>query len=360
MKYRLFLVVVAVATAIWPSSRGSAQELTYEIFGRYLEPVVQGIGMPGLAALITREGRVEWQKGYGYADVDRKIPATIDTPFAIGGVTQAITGVLVGICIDRHQIPEPGIDRPIREWVPTFPEASATVRHVLAHASKGRYEYDPAAYTALTPVVEQCSKTTYRQATVGEILDQLAMRSSVPGLDLDRPEGAAARELFSEPVVSNYRALLRTAAVPYRVDRNLRPIRSEYPSYGLDAAGGLVATAHDLYRFESALYDPDPVPLSRSTLNQMWSATTIADANGNPLTLPTGLGWFVTRESGQDLVWTFGHIPDAGSALILKLPSKNLTLILLSNSGLLASGYGFEQGRVTESPFVKIFLRLFI
>jgi CubicO group peptidase (beta-lactamase class C family) len=318
--------------------------------------------MPGLAALITREGRVEWQKGYGYADVDRKIPASIDTPFAIGGVTQAITGVLVGICIDRHQIAEPGIDRKIREWVPTFPEADATVRHVLAHASKGRYEYDPAAYTALTRVVEQCSQTTYRQATVAEILDQLAMRGSVPGLDLDRPEGAAARALFSEAVVSNYQALLRVAAVPYRVDRNLRPIRSEYPSYGLDAAGGLVATAYDLYRFESALYDPDPVPLSRSTLNQMWSATTIVDPNNtnNRLTLPTGLGWFVTRESGQDLVWTFGHIPDAGSALILKLPSKNLTLILLSNSGLLAKDYGFEQGRVTESPFVKIFLRLFI
>ena len=26
--------------------------------------------------------------------------------------------------------------------------------------------------------------------------------------------------------------------------------------------------------------------------------------------MPTGLGWFVTTESGQRLVWTFGHIPE--------------------------------------------------
>ena len=64
--------------------------------------------------------------------------------------------------------------------------------------------------------------------------------------------------------------------------------------------------------------------------------------------------------SGVPLVWTFGHIPDAASALIVKMPSKKLTLILLSNSGGLAAGYNFESGDVTASPFVKVFLRLFI
>jgi hypothetical protein len=42
------------------------------------------------------------------------------------------------------------------------------------------------------------------------------------------------------------------------------------------------------------------------------------------------------------------------------MPRKNLTLILLSNSDGLTAGYNFEQGDVTTSPFVKVFLRLFI
>ena len=69
--------------------------------------------------------------------------------------------------------------------------------------------------------------------------------------------------------------------------------------------------------------------------------------------MPTGLGWFVTNESGQRLVWTFGHIPDAGSALIVKMTKpaiagsaeKRLTLIMLANSGGLAKGYDLENAQ---------------
>jgi hypothetical protein len=42
------------------------------------------------------------------------------------------------------------------------------------------------------------------------------------------------------------------------------------------------------------------------------------------------------------------------------MPSKSLTLILLANSDGLTAGYNLERGDVTTSPFVKIFLRLFI
>ena len=40
--------------------------------------------------------------------------------------------------------------------------------------------------------------------------------------------------------------------------------------------------------------------------------------------------------------------------------ARDLTLILLSNSDGLAAGYGLERGDVGASPFVKIFLRLFL
>ena len=133
--------------------------------------------------------------------------------------------------------------------------------------------------------------------------------------------------------------------------------RSEYPSYGLDASGGLVSTARDLATFEAELDDNvNSVPLSLSTLTKMWTPFTFD--TGAPL--PTGLGWFVQTSSNVRLVWSFGHIPDAASALILKMPSKRLTLVLLANSGGLAATYQLEKGDIVNSPFVKIFLRLFI
>jgi CubicO group peptidase (beta-lactamase class C family) len=360
MKYKLFFAVFALGVAILPVRKGSAQEFPYQVFERYLEPLAQGIGMPGLSALILRNGVIEWQRGYGFSDVESRTLATIHTPYPIGGVTQAVTGVLFGICIDRYGFQ---IDQPLGNITPTTADPGAVIRHVLSHASTGRYEYDPVKFSALTPVVERCLRLPFRVATAVEVLDHLGMTKSVPGLDLNRPEGAQARELFTEAAARYYDSVLREAAVPYRIDRRTgRHTRSQYPTYGLDAAAGLVASAYDLSTFERKLDDDDNVPIDRSTLRQMWTNTVLVDpVNSNLRTpMPTGLGWFVQRSSGIDLVWTFGHIPDAGSALILKMPSKRLTLILLANSDGLTAGYNLERGDITTSPFVKIFLRLFI
>ena len=356
MKPRLFLAVVAIGTLIVPGGRGSAQDFPYQVFERYLEPLAQQIGMPGLSALVVRNNRIEWHRGYGFSDVESRTPADINTPYAIGAVTQAVTAVLIGVCADRYRF---DIEQPIRMFVPSFPH-NVSIRHVLAHASESRYRYDPTAYTALTTVVERCTQMPYRVATALEVLNRqgMVMPSAVPGLDLGRQEGEAARHLFDSDSVARYQEILRRVATPYKIDRNGRHTRSEYPSYGLDAAGGLVATARDLFTFESAL--DQGIPLSRSTLEQMWGQAIVFDGAGNRIPTPTGLGWFVQTVSNEPLVWTFGHIPDASSALILKMPRKNLTLIMLSNSGGLANGFGFEQGDVTTSPFVKVFLRLFV
>ena len=353
MKLRLFSLIAAIGASFLLAPRGSAQELPYQFFERYLEPLAQQIGMPGLSAVIVRNNRIEWEEGYGYADVESKTPATPDTLYPIGGVTQAMTAVLIGVCTDRHLLE---VDAGIRRWVPTFPE-DAKVRHVLGHVSEGRYNYDQARYTALTPVVEDCMKQPFRLALADEILNKLGMRSSVPGLDLDQAEGQAARQLFSASEVSRYQGLLRARlATPYRIERK-KPIRSQYQSYGLDASSGMVASARDLADFERELDDDtNNVPIGLSTFQQMWVPFVLADGT----ITPTGQGWFVQRVSGVDLVWTFGHLPDAASALIVKMPSKKLTLVLLSNSGGLADTYQLEKGDISDSPFVKVFLRLFI
>lgn len=367
MKFRLFCVALAVAALLAPGGSGVAQEeFPYEIFGRYLEPLVQQIGMPGVSAAIVQNGRVARIYNVGYADVEKKIAAAYDTPYAIGGVTQAMTGVLHGICIDRFTTTVFDIDRDIRLFVPAFPIANTSVRQVLSHSTDGRFHYDPALFSQLTGVIEssQCLNKPFRQGMAAEVLDRLAMRRSVPGLDLNRSEAGAARALFDEATVQRYQAVLRDVAVPYKIDSRGHASRSEYPSYGLDAASGMVSTVEDLARFEMELDSDDGVPLSSSTLNKMWSNQIFDLPNGSGGTIrvqmPTGLGWFVTRESGQDLVWTFGHIADASSALIVKMPKKKLTLIMLANSGGLAKGYDLENANVTSSPFVKVFLRLFI
>src|SRR5215213_8842562 len=196
MKSRVFFAALVAGLLALAVPRGSAQEqFPYQIFERYLEPLRQQIGMPGLSALIVQDGKMAWEKSYGFADVEHKIPARYDTPYPIGGVTQAVTGVMMGVCIDRFGLE---IDRDIRSFVPTFPFPETSIRQVLAHATNGRFRYDPALYSMLTPIIEskECFNQTFRQATTSEILKRLVMPRSVPGLDLARAEGAPARPQF--------------------------------------------------------------------------------------------------------------------------------------------------------------------
>ncbi len=349
MTRRVFAVAAVVAIAVLANGTGSAQDLQYLIFERYIDPLRLQSGIPGLSVAVVRDGRIEWEKGFGLQDVEQSIAASPDTLYPIGGATQAMTGVLLGICTDRRQV---DVDAAIRQWVPTFPEAGATVRHVLAHSATGRFQYDPGLYAQLTPVVDACSGRPYRVNANIEILERLGMYASVPGLDLGTP-GSPSRLQFDEARLARFSESMRRLATPYVVDRHGKAVKTAYTSKSIDAGTGMVSTVRDLAKFDIAL--DAGVPMSTSTLEQMWSQVVVGG-----VAQPTGLGWFVQVSSLERLVWTFGHVPDAGSALILKVPGKRATLILLANSPGLAVGANLEQADVTASPFVKAFLRLFL
>jgi CubicO group peptidase (beta-lactamase class C family) len=366
MKSRLSPIVAALGLAAALAQSSSAQvqlpvpqpqALPYALFERYVEALRQEGGMPGLSAAIVRNGQVAWTAGFGRQDLARAIPASADTPYPIAGLTQAISSVLLGICIDRHWpgVDGLGVDSPIRRWAPTFPEANATVRHVLAHASDGapspRYRFDPGLFASLTPVVDACGVKPYRVFLADEVIERFGMARSVPGMDIGDVSNVA-RQGFDQGRLNRFDDVLRRLAIPYRVDRNGTATASQYGSRVIDASTGMVASAYDLARFDAAL--GAEVPVSAKTLNDMSTAVNFGSG-----ALPTGLGWFVQTSSNERLVWQFGLIPEGGSAIWVRVPGKRLTLILLANSAGLTSGLNLERGDITASPFVRIFLSLF-
>jgi hypothetical protein len=80
----------------------------------------------------------------------------------------------------------------------------------------------------------------------------------------------------------------------------------------------------------------------------------------NGARIPTGLGWFIQTYNNERLVWHFGLSQDAFSSLILKVPGRRLTLILLANSDGLSAPFALGQGDVTTSLFARTFLRVFV
>jgi CubicO group peptidase (beta-lactamase class C family) len=360
MKSGLFRIAAALAFAVAVSPSGSAQPqlplpqaLPYALFERYMEALRLEAGIPGLSAAVIRNGQIGWMSGFGREDIAKALPATPDTPYPVAGITQALSSLLIGICIDRFFLE---IDQPMRDYATAFPVAAASVRNVMAHGFDGapdfRYRYDPGLYSALTAVVDRCGATPFRKFLAEELIERFGLARSVPGLDLGDPLHPA-RQLFETDRLGRYDSILRRIATPYRVDRFGNASVSEYPTRVLDASSGMVSSVYDLAQLEIGL--DRGFPVSAKTLTEMSSAM-----NFGAGTLPTGLGWFVQTNSNERLVWQFGLLPDAGSGIWLRIPNKRLSLILLANSHALTNGLNLERGDITASPFVRIFLGLFL
>jgi CubicO group peptidase (beta-lactamase class C family) len=109
----------------------------------------------------------------------------------------------------------------------------------------------------------------------------------------------------------------------------------------------------DIARFDNAV-DNDLL-LREETRQAAWAPGTTPQSTA----LPTGLGWFVQNYKNDQVVWHFGVVPNAYSSLIVKLPARKLTFILLANSDGLVAPVQLDGGDVTKSLFATLFLRLF-
>jgi CubicO group peptidase (beta-lactamase class C family) len=342
------VLVIAAALALVQQPT-NAQNLAFSVFERYLESLRLQAGIPGLSAIIVQDGRVAWERGFGYADVEKSLAALPDTPYPIVDITQTFASVLLLQCEERGTL---RLDDPLSTWSGT---SNATVGQTLAHATAATgngFRYDPRSFAQLTSPVEACGGQPARLRLAGDIFDRLAMRDSVPGRDLDEP-GSPARLGFDAAHLDRYTAVLRRMAVPYKVDKRGKASRSDYANKQIDASTGLVSTTRDLSRYDSAIDGRDL--LHDSAVAAMWSNVSQTGA-----VRPTGLGWFVQTYNGERLVWHFGYAPDAYSSLILKIPSRRLTLILLANSDGLSAPFDLSHGDVTSSLFALTFLRLFL
>jgi CubicO group peptidase (beta-lactamase class C family) len=357
---RLPCAAVAIAAALCASAAGQQQlpalfspSGTIPILESYLESLRQQSGIPGMSAAIVRDEAIIWEKGFGYQDVAARIRATPDTPYLVGDLSGTLAATLLLQCVEQRRLT---LDEPISVHGLTLPEPDATLRRLLTHTppdgSKDAFLYSPDRYANLTALMEWCAPQPYRKSVAHRILDYLAMMDSVPGTDLKDPDLQLPEGLFDPDDIDRYHHVLDRMAVPYKVDNRKRADRVDLPLLPMNAANGLVSTVRDLAKLDKALDDQGL--LLQETLDAAW---TPAIGRGG-LPTPMGLGWFVQNYNGERLVWHFGYVPNAYSSLMLKLPGRNLTFILLANSDGLSAPFQLPAGDVTRSLYAAIFLKL--
>jgi Beta-lactamase class C and other penicillin binding proteins len=319
----------------------------------YLESLRQQAGIPGMSVGVVQDGQVVWERGFGYQNVASRIRATPDTPYLVGGISETLAAVLLLQCVEQRRL---DLDEPARKYGVSLPESSATLRHILSHTSADvpgeAFLFSPDRYAQLTSAMEWCAPQPYRKSVAHRLLNRLAMKDSVPGTDMQSADADIESGLFDEADIDKYRRVLQRLAVGYKVDSRGRAERTEIAAASLTAATGLVSTVRDLARLDAAL--DSEVLLLDDTLAAAWRPVTSRSGTQ----LPAGLGWFVQYYRGERVVWQFGSVTNAYSSLVIKLPARHLTFILLANSEGLSAPFQLEKGDVSRSVFATLFLRI--
>jgi CubicO group peptidase (beta-lactamase class C family) len=344
--------LLALALALSPGAMlHAADDFVLSRFSDYLDALRVQAGIPGLAAAIVGPTDVTWEGAFGKQDVERNIFTNINTPFQLDGTTQAFVASLAMRCAWSGWL---SLDDPVSKFNPASPDAAATLRQLLTHTTLGpgglTFSYRPERLAPVAAAIAGCTDSSFRWG-VAAFSDRMAMADSVPGLDVLKLK--APQESFTDKALQGYADVIRRLATPYAVDSRGRASASSYVASTLTPASGMVSTIRDLEKFDLSLKSGWVMPAEWRAM--AW--TPALDGKGQPL--PHGIGWFVQGSSGGPIVWQYGVSDNASSSMIITLPQRGLTLILLANSSGLARPFDLSAGDVTVSPFARLFLSIF-
>ena len=349
----LLVPVVAIAALLLARAPVRADNLLLDRFRDYLESLRTQAAIPGMAAALVGQQDMLWERAFGYQDLERSIAARTDTPFQVDGLTQVVTAAMALRCVEEGRLT---LEDRVGLYRESSADANETLRDLFTNVSgaAGRrvFSYRPERLEPLAQAVRACAGDSYRE-TVANLLTRLAMRDSVPGADIIHVVPPA--EGVPGPAdVERYTSTLERLAVPYSVDASGRASTSRYVATTLTPGGGLISTVRDLARLDLAL--KSGVLVRAETLAAAWRAP--LDQQGRPL--PHGIGWFVQTYNGELIAWQIGVSENASSSLIVTVPGRGLTLILLANSDRLVKPFALTAGDLTSSPFGRLFLGLFV
>lgn len=98
----------------------------------------------GFAVAVVEKDKIIYAKGFGYRDVEKKLPVTPNTQFAIGSCTKAFTAALIGLLNQEGKL---DINKPVREYLPSLKfyddimNCQITLRDMMCHRT-GLSRYD--------------------------------------------------------------------------------------------------------------------------------------------------------------------------------------------------------------------------
>ena len=333
----LLAILASMSSAFAQEIRPHGSELS--AIRQEIQAKVAAGSIPGLSIAVAKKGKIIWEEGFGWADVENKTRATANTPYYIASVTKTITATAILQLQERGKL---RLDNPVNDYLgpdkvhsPMWNASDATVRRVLSHTSGlttfarwclpgdsgceigeeiQRYgilvwppgelfDYSNIGYGVLGEVVERTSGKSFDSYLRSELFDPLGMHHC--GLTLSS-------------------SVAKMAAAQY--DQNTHA-RSPVRVTGHQGASEVRCSVHDLMLFGEFHLEqskPKPAILSHAAVEEMH--------RGQEKTRGQyGLGWWIREQKNYHLIFAQGGTTDS-FAMVKLVPSEDLVLVVVANS----------------------------
>ena len=264
--------------------------------------------VPGLALVVTRNGAVVFEKGYGEARPG--IPVDQDTPFALGSISKGMTAMGLMTLVEEGII-DPAL--PVRVYLPDFKTAdprsgAITVNNLLTHTSgfstrDGRDVLSAPKTCSINSLMKKLSSIRL-SSPPGTRFEYSNWNYIAVGAIIENVSGKSYATFMKERVFGPI-GMTRTVATHEEAERELVAIGSRsFLGFNLRGfvpcppgsapAGGIVSTAHDMGNYLSTIQMDGLSPRGMRVLSPIGIQTITTT---RPPSLCYGYGWGIGDEA---------------------------------------------------------------
>lgn len=297
----------------------------------------------GVSIALVDNQQVIWQKGFGYADLENKLPATPETVYRAGSIAKVFTAAATMQLAEQGKL---DIDRPLSAALPEFSiktrfphSAPITPRNIMCHHSglpsnflQGLFVRDPGRFDTVVDGI----RNEYQAFPANYVFSYSNLGMALLGAAIQKTSGEAfdayMENHFFQPLGMTHTSFAqRPLAKAY--DRNKE---AEVFSMRDMPAANLLSNVVDLAQFMKLQFSEGKIGqrqvLEVSSIKEMLRIQN----KGFPLTFGqyVGLGWMMSGidvPGGGPVASHGGSLPDSHSMMAI-LPDHKLGVVVLTNS----------------------------
>jgi len=347
-------MITILSLLLFITATGNSQNISgLDEVDSFIDSTMKRWSVPGVAIAVIKDGKVIYEKGYGYRNLKTKDKVTTQTLFSIASSSKAFTATLAAMVVEEKKM---DFDTPLKEYFPEFrmydeyTTGHISLRDLLTHRSGvPRQKFFSLNTPPTRKDVRDCFRYFEPSANLGTRFQYCNETYSIAGDMIAERAGTSWEEMIKnrifKPLGMNS-TLLSVSAIGNASDYSLpyidweggKPEEMEFHNADiLGPAGCIISNVTDLSKW--VIFN-----LNRGKIQdkQLVNSSLLAQTQTPQINIPRpmayrelfyqsyGMGWFINNYRGYVQI-NHGGVLYGFSSMVSFLPYEKIGVVILTN-----------------------------